>query len=277
MADVIDFEAAKTEKEETNEVRNLTRDNFQYFTNITEKIRLETTQLMRLNSPVQAAMASDVNSILMHMLGLASIRVKNDRGDGADVKMVMEQYRIYIDTLLNGGILSPISGDESEWAPVDELPPEKEVKIEFRGKLHTIPIESIDVNVRCPQVYRFNHDNRFAHRVDFYRFVDIHNPKNVMANKYSRRFISFPYTLESHQINVVYDEETNQITKYCGISEIELMDRLVFPQNLGGCFIASPIPLFMLELDGVNIQQEIEDFKNGNYGRDNSAPTPVED
>lgn len=216
-------------------------------------------RLARTDSNVAAALAYDARTIIMQMLAMGAIRVRGEHSDAGTLQNVIERYYSMIGALLQGQNLAAITGDESEWVDIDvEEGSEKALRVKFRGKTYEIKYDTVQANIRCPGLFRFNGDNQFAHVTNFYKFHDINNPMNVYSTAMSRRFITFPYYGETYDADVELDEN-GEVSRYVGISDYALTSKILYPRG-DSCFIASPIPVYMLEQVGVDIDEEIKNF-----------------
>lgn len=159
-----------------------------------------------------------------------------------DLKRITPSVLNVLKALSNGAILSPLIGDESEWEEIDNTNHEGEIsKYIFNGKEYEIQVNSVQRNRRMNTVYRFNNDNRFAHRIDHIVLHNVKNPNETILTDESIRFIQFPYNGEViHEYAVVDDE--NNIT---GLVNYESMEELRDTVDFKG--IKAPIiPLHMM-------------------------------
>ena len=216
-------------------------------------------QMARKDPNVAAALAYDARTLIMQMLAMGSIRVRGENTDVGILQDVVERYYAMIGAFLQGQNIAPITGDESEWVDVEvDENAEKVLKVRFRDKNYEIKYDTVQANTRCPGMFRFNGDNRFAHVTNFYKFHDIKHPENVYSTAMSRRFITFPYFGESYDADVEL-AENGEVARYIGLSNYSLTSKILYPRG-DGCFIASPIPVYMLSEVGVNIDEEMEKF-----------------
>lgn len=168
-------------------------------------------------------------------------------------------------TILVGGILSPLTGADEEW--VDATIPEdvgQYLEVKYRGKEYNIQIESVQVNVRYPKIYRLNNDNRLAHRIDYFQFHDATNPAHVNLTEDSIRFIQFPYTMQSLHCNCIITDNT--ISDYLNFDYDYVANGLIYPDqnndDAESYVIAPKIPFYMLEEEGIDVEKEIFDYIN---------------
>lgn len=168
-----------------------------------------------------------------------------------------------LNAILSGGIISPLTGVDEEWVDTtiaDDVG--QQFKIKYRGKEYSIDIESVQVNIRYPKIYRLNGDNRFAHRIDYFQFHDATKPENVHLTEDSIRFIQFPYTMQALHSHCVVEDKT--ISDYLDFYYDEIANGLVYPDQSNGephsYVIAPKIPFHMLEEEGISVENEIAEF-----------------
>lgn len=103
----------------------------------------------------------------------------------------------YLNLLLNGKPIYTLSGKESEWVDIsDDESVQKELigsvaTLKFRDFEFNIKIESLQRNIRCFSMCRFNNDNRYAHILDALQFTT--EDGNYEIRPGSTRFITFPW------------------------------------------------------------------------------------
>ena len=190
----------------------------------------------------------------------------------------MNQCMQSVNSILSGGVISPITGDEAEW--VDTTAPQdagQELKISYRGKEYSIPIESVQINKRYPKIYRINNDNNLAHRIDYFQFHDAKNPQKIHLTEDSIRFIQFPYTMQALHSHCIVDDKV--ITDYLDFDYSDIRDGLIYPDQFSddpnSYVIASKIPLTMLEDAGIVIENEIQEYLES--VNDSSMPEYADD
>lgn len=183
-----------------------------------------------------------------------------------------------LNAVLSGGVISPLTGVDEEW--IDATIPEdvgQEFKFRYRGKDYSIAIESVQVNIRYPKIYRLNNDNRLAHRIDYFQFHDATKPENVHLTEDSIRFIQFPYTMQTLHSHCVVEDK--MISDYLDFDYDEIANGLIYPDQSNGdphsYVIAPKIPFYMLEDEGIIVENEIttfikdiDDSRMGNYSDD---------
>lgn len=179
--------------------------------------------------------------------------------------MFINQCIQSLNAILAGGIISPLTGVEEEW--VDTTVSEdigQQFKFKYRGKEYSIDIESVQVNIRYPKIYRLNNDNRLAHRIDYFQFHDATKPENVHLTEDSIRFIQFPYTMQTLHSHCVVEEKT--ISDYLDFYYDEIANGLIYPDQTNddphSYVIAPKIPFYMLEEEGISVEDEIAAFIN---------------
>ena len=168
-----------------------------------------------------------------------------------------------LNAILSGGVISPLTGADEEWA--DATIPEdigQEFKFRYRGKEYSIVIESVQVNIRYPKIYRLNNDNRLAHRIDYFQFHDATKPENIHLTEDSIRFIQFPYTMQTLHSHCVVEDK--MISDYLDFDYDEITNGLIYPDQSNGephsYVIAPKIPFYMLEEEGISVENEIAAF-----------------
>ncbi len=177
---------------------------------------------------------------------------------------IFDQIMASINAIMRGGIIWVLTGDEDEWADVTS--PEdigKNMTINFRNEDYTITIESVQMNKRYPNIYRFNNDNNYAHRIDYMCFHNLKDPEKVKFTNDSIRFIEFPYRLESVHINAIFND-SGDIVDYLNITEDEIKDQIVYgnedSKDPHAYIIAPRVPLLLLKENGINIENEVNDY-----------------
>lgn len=235
---------------------NYYQENTQAIINLRDHMENEVEAVAATNNIGATEIAKDVEAILNVMMSTAVIRCRGAEFEEFQLKQFLSYYAQYIQTILQGGILCPLTGREEEWEDITLGPDDpKKITVPFRGKEYTIEYKSVQVNKRYPNIYRFNKDNNYAHRVDMIRFVEKNNPRKVSAHAdVSLRFIKFPYTLDN--VNVVKDDISN-IDEF---EKAELQNRIVFQTNSGELMVAPMIPFHYLKKAGVDYTAELNSF-----------------
>lgn len=229
-----------------------------------EKVRSEAEAIKALNNPAASDIMFDVGAIIDQMLGIASLRVRGHESDVIDVLGILGNYVKYIETLLSGGILTPITGHEEEWEDI-QIPADapKVLERHFRDNNYNIDFKSVQVNRRYRNIYRFNKDNKYAHRTDLIQFIDAENPKRRVTNNASVRFIKFPYVLEQVIILAKLDENGALLETLDGKTELDLLNTIAF-KTANGTIIAAPtVPFYILKKEGIDCNAEVEKLVKG--------------
>lgn len=224
--------------------------NTQAIIDIRAKLDMEMKAIEKTNNEGAVEMMNDVIAIVDNMLGVGTIRSRGAGTDMGDLVLVLRNYVKYIETILAGGILTPLTGREEEWADVDIANgSEKYIVRNFRGIEYRIDFKSVQVNKRYGNIYRFNKDNKYAHRMDMILFTNVNAPNNTIVNNASLRFIQFPYTLEQVRIASILDEQ-NQFARTADGDDLqEVMDTIAFKATSGNVVAAPPIPFTTLKKD----------------------------
>ena len=222
------------------------------------KIENEIDALKRTKNHPAAEFAQDVQSIIDMMLGTAAIRCRNADTDTMSIQKILGQYVTSIQTILRGGILTPLTGVEEEWEDIKLDPDDsKELLIPFRGKTYTINYKSVQVNKRFRNIYRYNKDNKYAHRIDMIALRETTNRNLIRTTDISLRFIKFPYTLDYVNVNVDVNDE-GEIINYHGTTRDGLNDQIAFRSAAGDVILAPRIPFYLLKREGIDYQAEFE-------------------
>lgn len=224
--------------------------NTQVIIDIRSKLEMELKAIERTNNEGAVELMKDVIAITDNMLGVGVIRSRGAGTDMADLALVLRNYVKYIETVLAGGILTPLTGREEEWEDVAISPDSEKVFTRtFRGNDYRIEFKSVQVNKRYGNIYRFNKDNKYAHRMDMILFTNINPPGNTVVNNASLRFIQFPYTLEQVRIASVLDENNNFARTADGNELQDVIDEIAFKATSGNVIAAPPIPFPTLKKD----------------------------
>ena len=235
---------------------NFYEENSIFLRNLHESVTAEVRAAERSN-PDLVPLIQDTQTALDILSALASART---RGDGQEIVKVQDMLRDYfqiIGTILNGGILTPLAGTEDEWEDVPLNPnTEKSFTVDFRGKTYTIEFKSVQVNKRFPKIFRFNKDTRLAHREDLVRVFDAKSPGYYFTTKVSRRFIKFPYTLETVSKAAEMSEDGKSVVCYTDGTEQDILDEIAFKVG-DKVLLAPPVPVHMLKKDGIDIDAEL--------------------
>ena len=253
---------------EQNNVINMETRVRDFYDVITSRINLETDALLKTDMNAKAAPTyEDIRTIGKFILQLVKTRCEENPTFKPDA--IFAAYLMSMQTILSGGILSPITGDESEWI---EFPSENttfnDIEINFRGNKVVIPVESVQINIRYPYIKRFNHDNRTAHVSNMIEFNDISSDgENTTFNTIdSLRYIQFPYEPRKINIDVYFDKENNRYDydMICIPEGQTLTDAIIFeyenqPEKSPVLIIAPAVPFYVLDELGINIDDEIQE------------------
>lgn len=259
MSEIIDFPATESKAPAPEYYAK----NTGVIMNFREKVKSEYDAIAALNNPGASDIMYDVSAIIDNMLGIAALRARGLENDHIDVLAILSNYMKYIETLLSGGILTPLTGREEEWEDIPVSPDAvKNIERHFRGKVYNIDFKSVQVNRRYRNIFRFNKDNKYAHRTDLIQFIDATNPKRRVTNNASLRFIRFPYTLEQVFIPAKLDENGALIETIDGKTEMDLLNTIAFKTANGTVIAAPTVPFYTLKKEGIDCNVEIEKFVN---------------
>lgn len=241
----------------------------EYIDSFEKRAKLEKIALEKYSNPIMRDIGNTVVGMMELIVASSRRFIYRD-----DVKSFIEHhnYKIAIDpveyvdqyaralvSVVSGGIISPLTGDDDEWedVTVDE-DVGRDFIVEWNGETFTYPILKVECNKRVPSVYRLNGDNKFAHRLDLVQFIDHENEK-VHCTKDSIRFIKFPYMMQT----VICEVETvnGEIVEFIDYTKEDITDGLIYMNGYSSQYFAAPkIPFFLLEARGINIEEEIEKF-----------------
>lgn len=250
----------------TNDVMNeIAKQNAIYPASIRTKLTTEMNALTRTESKRMITVGDIINKTVSTLIDEVEKKFVEDPDLNKTTRMqyLINGVMMSIGAILRGGVISPITGCDEEWE--DTTVPEdigQKFKFTYRGKEFEIPIESVQVNVRYPKIYRLNNDNNLAHRLDFFQFHEASRPEHVHLTADSIRFIKFPYTMESIHSTCVVNENT--ITDYLDYNYTDIANGLVYPNQESddpmGYVIAPKIPFSMLEEAGIDVDAEVEAY-----------------
>lgn len=263
--EVVDEETAIENETVVNPKSNLSKDNEIYLNGILERMQMECNAIAKTNNQAAICVSNMVSSIVNQIVKCvkdefaANETLANSVFAGYFIKECIDSAT----AVISGGVISPITGDEDEWRDVtDPADVGQNLVINYRGTDYNIPIESVQVNVRYPKIYRFNGDNNYAHRLDYFQFHDVGNPSVVHRTEDSLRFIQFPYSMDSMHVQCIIRD--NSITDYIEFTPDEISNGLVYPNaaNLHpeSYIVAPRIPFSMLESAGINLDDEIHKY-----------------
>lgn len=257
MSKVINFNSKQ------NTVENeIAQQNKMYLEGIKSRMNEEYNAIVRSENS-QAIETAKIISDMLHAVVDRTIKAFEDMptmNTRVHAPAFINQCIKSLNAILAGGVISPLTGADEEW--VDATVPDdvgQEFKFTYRGKNYAITIESVQVNIRYPKIYRLNNDNRLAHRIDYFQFHDATKPENVHLTEDSIRFIQFPYTMQTLHSHCVVEEKT--ISDYLDFDYDEIANGLIYPDQTNGdphsYVIAPKIPFYMLEEEGINLENEI--------------------
>lgn len=277
MSKVIDFNSKQ------NNVENeIAQQNKMYLEGIKDRMNEEYKAIIRSDNP-QAVETVKIISDMLNAVVDRTIKAFEDLpalNTRAHAPAFIAQCMQSINAILAGGVISPLTGADEEW--VDATVPEdvgQEFKFTYREKNYAIKIESVQVNIRYPKIYRLNNDNRLAHRIDYFQFHDATKPENVHLTEDSIRFIQFPYTMQTLHSHCVVEDR--KITDYLDFDYLEISSGLIYPDQSNGdphsYVIAPKIPFYMLEEEGISVEDEIAAYIQGIDNSDMPAFTDDDD
>ena len=249
-----------------NTVENeIARQNKIYLLGIKDRMNEEYNALVRTQNS-QAIATGKIISDMLHAIVDRTIKEfesSNELNTRVHAPVFLNQCVQSLNAILAGGVISPLTGADEEWA--DTTVPEdvgQQFKFKYRGKEYSIAIESVQINIRYPKIYRLNNDNRLAHRIDYFQFHDATKPENVHLTEDSIRFIEFPYTMKALHSHCVVEDK--KISDYLDFYYDEIANGLVYPDQTNddphSYVIAPKIPFYMLEEEGINVEEEIAAF-----------------
>ena len=261
MAEIL--ESPKFEKPIGNEIAD---ENMKYFTSVQERVQAEYDALVRSGNQQAMWIGKVVYDIVNGIVSRTfdAMNENRDLNQRVQAQYFMSQCMQSVNAIFAGGIISPLTGVEEEWHDVTVSEDVGQIlKIQFRDKEYQIPIESVQINKRYPKIYRLNGDNKFAHRLDYIQFHDVANPNNVHLTADSIRFISFPYDMNSLHYSCIV--ENGEIVDYLECDINDIANGLVYADQSNSDdtyanVIASKIPLHMLEEDGIDIENEVDNY-----------------
>ena len=249
-----------------NTIQNeIAQQNKQYVDSVLIRMAAEHAALVRTQDPNAIALGDLILKLLEDIIDDITDFQNNNLPKDSQIQIpyFINQCMQSVNAILAGGIISPLTGVDEEWH--DITAPEdvgKEFKIVYRGVEYSITIESVQVNVRYPKIYRLNGDNRFAHRIDYFQFHNAVNPDNINLTQDSIRFIQFPYTMQSLHSHCIL--ENNQIVDYLDFDHNDIANGLVYPDQSNddphSYVIAPKIPFHMLEEAGISVIDEVKAY-----------------
>ena len=258
----IQFPTANKSTENTIQ-SEIAQQNVIYLQGIRERMMLEYAALARTDDYQAVTLGGLISDIINSVIDKVSATLNDnpELNNNVHAPYFINQCMHSINAIFAGGVLSPLTGDDAEWRDIT-VPEDvgKEFKIEYRGNEYAITIESVQINVRYPKIYRLNNDNRYAHRIDYVQFRDVSN-NHVNLTQDSIRFIQFPYTMQSLQYACII--ENNTIVDYLDLDHDSIADGLVYHDQTPDphAYVVAPkIPFYMLEDAGIDIIAEVKEF-----------------
>ena len=257
MADMVNFPGQE------NIAERMQTRNSDFIENVMNHMLIEQDAICRTGNEGAIESAKDIFRIVAAVTDIIKERCNNTDGSTFLAPMLVTNYMQAVASIFNGGVLSPITGNDEEWIDTtDESDIGKTVSFKFRGHNVEIVIESVQVNKRYPHIYRLNNDNRLAHRIDFVQFHDYMKPEIIRMNEESIRFIQFPYDMKGIHVDAVIEED--KIVDLVSHYWAELENNIIFPDMESNDFyryiIASKIPYHMLEEYGYSLEEEIKSY-----------------
>lgn len=253
-----------TERTVENEI---VEQNSNYFQSLLSKAQIEFAALERTGNEQAAWIGNLAKDIIYSIVSTVDDRLNRSEEykNRVNANVVVSQVMQSVNAMLAGGVISPITGCDEEWQDVTVAEDVgQSLKINFRGRPFEIPIESVQVNIRYPKIYRLNNDNQFAHRIDFVQFHDVCHPENVRLTEDSIRFIKFPYSMEALHCSCVVED--NIIVEYLDFSQSDIAHGVVFPNQLANTaeepyahIIAPKLPFHMLE-EVLDLEAEVAQY-----------------
>ncbi len=272
MAEIFNF--PNGESQENTMTNEITRQNKMYLDGMRDRMNAEFAALERVDAESATYIGSIIRSIVLNVIDEVELAMQKSMST-IQAPYFTSQIMRSVNAIMAGGIISPLTGDEEEWHDVT-VPEDigQKFKCEYRGITYEIDIESVQVNIRYPKIYRLNGDNRFAHRIDFIQFHDVAHPGKINLTEDSIRFIQFPYAMNSIRSQCIVNE-ANQITDYLDFEFDEITNGLVYidqtTDDADAYIIAPKIPFHMLEGAGINVDVEVAEFiqeMHAEYGND---------
>ena len=261
MAKVINFpNSAENQK---NLIDEITEQNRIFCNGMRDRVGTECSALDRTGDPNAMYVGKIINAIVNNIITTLESAAKSAPNQ-INIPYLSNQIMHSVNAIMAGGIISPLTGCDEEWHDVT-VPDDvgQKFRCTYRGKEYEIDIESVQVNIRYPKIYRLNGDNKYAHRIDFMQFHSATNPNHVNLTEDSIRFIQFPYTMQSAHFTCIIDSE-NHITDYLDCEYDDIANGLIYgdyTNNDPRSYIIAPkIPFFMLEDEGINIDEEIASY-----------------
>lgn len=253
-----------TENTVENEIDEQNRN---YLQSIMSKAQIEFEALERTGNEQAAWIGKLAKDIVYSIVSTVDTTLNNSEEykNRVNASVVVSQVMQSVNAMLAGGVISPITGCDEEWQDVTVAEDVgQSLKINFRGRQFELPIESVQVNIRYPKIYRLNNDNAYAHRIDYFQFHDVCHPEHTRLTEDSIRFIKFPYSMETLHCSCIV--ENNTIMEYMDFSEGDISHGVVYPNQMANSaeepyahLIAPKIPFHMLE-DVLDLEAEIAEY-----------------
>ena len=260
MSNVINF----SNKQHTVE-GEIAQQNKMYLQGIKDRMNEEYKAIVRTENTTAIETAKVISDMLYAVIDRTADAFDKlpNLNNRVHAPLFINQCMQSLNAILSGGVISPLTGADEEW--LDTTIPEdigQEFKCKYRGKEYSFTIESVQVNIRYPKIYRLNNDNRLAHRIDYFQFHDATKPENVHLTEDSIRFIQFPYTMHALHSHCIVEDKT--ISDYLDFVYDEIANGLIYPDqhtaDPHSYVIAPKIPFYLLEEEGISVENEIAAF-----------------
>lgn len=241
-----------------------------FYNTVKDRIKLEVRAIKHtasMHGQGTTFIEDDLEDLCMSALELAWNRNEKGYKSQRDMKSIIAQLLQGMTAIFSGQPLAPIYGADEEWENITTSSLiGQTLKIPFRGQEVEIEVESVQVNKRLTSIFRFNNDNRYAHRRDFFQFWDVHQRGHVITTDDSVRYLQFPYDGSIAVCQVEADDKS--ITNYIDFTAEEIQNEIIFSdllvdpkENPYAHVFASPIPFFMLEDFGIDLDKERSKFE----------------
>lgn len=250
--------------EQTTVENAIAQQNKIYLEGIKDRMHEEYNALVRTGNEQAIRTGKIISDMVNSIIDITTdIFNTTSLNTSAHAPAFLNQCMQSINAIFAGGVISPLTGADEEW--IDTTVPEdigQQFKFKYRGKEYSIKIESVQVNIRYPKIYRLNGDNNLAHRIDYFQFHDATKPDHVHLTEDSIRFIQFPYTMQSLHSQCIIEDKT--ISDYLDFEYDEIANGLIYFDQSNpdphSYVIAPKVPFTMLEEIGINIEEEIATF-----------------
>lgn len=253
------------EEVDVTKTPDFSKDNNIYLEGVLNRMEAERNALAKTNNPTAIHLGNIISNLVNYTVESIKEELEKspEMNQNVHAGFIIKECIDSVTAIFAGGVISPITGDDDEWLDVtDPADVGQNLTIPYRGTEYHIPIESVQVNIRYPKIYRFNNDNQYAHRLDYFQFHNIVNQDQVHRTEDSLRFIQFPYSMTSVHVQCIMMD--NQITDYIEFTPDDISNGLVYPDSNNAhpeSFIVAPrIPFTMLEAAGINLDTEIHEY-----------------